>query len=57
MGVDGEGDPDRLAVPARYLEYVGGPAPVRGARRDLTIVRPLPTASGVGRQQQTCPLR
>jgi hypothetical protein len=49
--------PRGLAVQARtsrYVEHVGGPAPVRRRHRDCTIVRPLATASGVGRQQQTC---
>jgi hypothetical protein len=33
VGVDGERDPHRVAIPAWDLEHVGGPAPVRGRRR------------------------
>ena len=39
VGVDGEGDPKRVAVPARDLEHIRGPAPVRGGGGDLAIVR------------------
>ena len=56
VGVDGEGDPDGVAVPARDLEHVRGPAPVRDGGRDLAVVRALTAAAGVRRQQQARPL-
>ena len=46
MGVNRERDPDRVAVLARDLEHVRGPAPVRGGGRDLAIVWALTTAAG-----------
>jgi hypothetical protein len=52
VGVDGEGDPKRVAVPVRDLEHIRGPTPVRGGGRDLAIVRALTTAAGMRRQQQ-----
>jgi hypothetical protein len=51
VGVNRERDPDRVAVPARDLEHVRSPAPVRGGGRDLAIVRALTTAAGMRRQQ------
>jgi hypothetical protein len=56
VGVAREPDPHRLAIPARDLEHVGGPALVRRWRRDLAIVRALTTAAGMRRQQQARPL-
>jgi hypothetical protein len=52
VGVDREGDPDRVAVPARDLEHIRSPAPVRGGGRDLAIVRALTSVAGMRRQQQ-----
>ena len=56
MGVDRERDPHGIAVPARDLEHVRGPAPVRGGRRDLTVMGPLAATPGMARQQQARPL-
>jgi hypothetical protein len=56
VGVDREGDPHSVAVPAGDLEHVGGPASVGGGCRDLAVVRSLPAATGVQGQQQAGPL-
>ena len=56
VGVDRERDPHGIAVPARDLEHVRGPAPVRGGRRDLTVMGPLAATPGMARQQQACSL-
>jgi hypothetical protein len=56
VGVDGEGDPNRVAVPARDFEHIRSPAPVRGGGCDLPLVRALTTAAGTRRQQQARPL-
>ena len=45
-----------FAVPAQDLEHVRGPAPVRGGRRDLTVMGPLAATPGMARQQQSGPL-
>ena len=57
VGVDGEGEPYRGAMPARDLEHVRRPALVGGGRGDLPVMRSLPAASGMRCQQQARPLQ